>query len=388
MSSTRLDYHVCKLILIRLLVTTIREALDRGTWTPRGLRIVFLLGGWKDGIEITDDVVKEGSAWEDRANNFFIKAKDVLSTATDQEGSPAGQILLNKLERAKKETQDALCNSFDTPIVMRIISDLISDYNIAYNNRDPTPTPRTTEKIAKWVTCIVNTFGLNGTITADDPSIGWSGIDVPEDAKPILMKLSQKRDGLRRRAKSKTVGISNQDLAPVPYPERPLTEVQSQREAPFREVLERFNKSLNELNNSQSLAKDVLQLSDRLRDVDLWERDVYLEDRDGDLPALIRPVTRELRASRQAREKAAQEKHREREQREQNKKKEETSKADKGKQDHMTMFRTEEYSAWDEDGIPTKDKDGEEITKSRRKKLTKDWERQKKLHEAFLAKAI
>ena len=352
------------------------------------MRIVFLLGGWKDGIEITDDVVKEGSAWEDRVNNFFIKANDVLGTATDQEGSPAEQTLLDALERAKKETQDALCNSFDTPIVMRAISDLISDYNIAYNSRDPPPTAHATRTIAEWVTFMVNTFGLNGTTAADGPTIGWSGIDVPEDARPILTNLSRKRDVLRRRAKSKTRGISNQDLAPVPYPERSLTEAQSQREAPFREVLERFNKSLKQLNDSQSLAKDVLQLSDRLRDVDLWERDVYLEDRDGDLPALIRPVTRELRASREAKEKATQEKQREKEQREQNKKIEETSKADKGKQDHMTMFRTEEYSAWDAGGIPTKDKDGEEITKSRRKKLTKDWERQKKLHEAYLAKAI
>ena len=48
--------------------TTIREALGRGDWTPRGLRIVFLLGGWRDGIEITDDLVKQGSAWEDKLN--------------------------------------------------------------------------------------------------------------------------------------------------------------------------------------------------------------------------------------------------------------------------------------------------------------------------------
>ena len=48
--------------------TTIREALARGDWTPRGLRIAFLLGGWKEGIEITDDLVKAGSAWEDKLN--------------------------------------------------------------------------------------------------------------------------------------------------------------------------------------------------------------------------------------------------------------------------------------------------------------------------------
>lgn len=48
--------------------TTIREALGRGDWTPRGLRIAFLLGGWKEGIEITDELVKAGSAWEDKLN--------------------------------------------------------------------------------------------------------------------------------------------------------------------------------------------------------------------------------------------------------------------------------------------------------------------------------
>ena len=48
--------------------TTIREALAKGIWTPRGLRIVFLLGNWADPIEITEDLVKAMSAWEDKLN--------------------------------------------------------------------------------------------------------------------------------------------------------------------------------------------------------------------------------------------------------------------------------------------------------------------------------
>ena len=298
-----------------------------------------------------------------------------------------GQVLLQKLDDARNNTMDALCNSFDTPGVMRAISDLISDYNVACNNKNSSPTPFETRRIAEWVTLMVNIFGLNGIATSNDLTVGWSGIDVPEDAKPVLTNLSRKRDILRRKAKLKSGGISNEDLAPVALPETDLAGRQSKSEAPFRDVLESFNRSLDQLSQSQSLAKDVLQLCDRLRDVDLWDRDVYLEDRDGDLPALIRPVTRELRASREAKERAAQEKQREREEREQTKMKDEASKVDKGKQDHMTMFRTEEYSAWDADGIPLKDKGGEEITKSKRKRLTKDWERQKKLHETYLAKA-
>ena len=48
--------------------TTIREALEKETWTSRSLRIVLLLGHWRDGIEITDELVKAGSAWEDKVN--------------------------------------------------------------------------------------------------------------------------------------------------------------------------------------------------------------------------------------------------------------------------------------------------------------------------------
>ena len=48
------------------------------------------------------------------------------------------------------------------------------------------------------------------------------------------------------------------------------------------------------------------------------------------------------------------------------------------------MFRTEEFSAWDEDGLPTKDKEGADVPKSKTKKFKKEWEKQKKLHEEYL----
>lgn len=47
---------------------TIREALAGGDWTPRELRIVFLLGHWADPVEITPDLRKEATAWEDKLN--------------------------------------------------------------------------------------------------------------------------------------------------------------------------------------------------------------------------------------------------------------------------------------------------------------------------------
>lgn len=41
--------------------TTVRSALDKGDWNPRSLRIVFLLGGWRDGVEITPELIQTAS---------------------------------------------------------------------------------------------------------------------------------------------------------------------------------------------------------------------------------------------------------------------------------------------------------------------------------------
>lgn len=43
------------------------------------------------------------------------------------------------------------------------------------------------------------------------------------------------------------------------------------------------------------------------------------------------------------------------------------------------------YSAWDDNGLPTKDKEGVEVSKAGGKKLLKEWKTQEKAHEAFMA---
>lgn len=288
--------------------------------------------------------------------------------------------LAGELEIKKKETYEALCDSFDTPTVMDKMSRLIT----AYNTVDPsTVSLATTKRIAAWMTEMVNLFGLNGIATPETiTTIGWSGIDVPEDTKPILISLSRRRDYLRRKAK--TDAVVKDDLTPIPIPlsSQTTSETQTRTRASFVEVLKNINRDMDKLDASKSakdLSKDVLHLCDRIRNVDLWDYDVYLEDREGNKPALIRPVTRELRATKEQEQARERKKQEDKEKRE----KEAAVKAEKGRLNHEEMFRTLEFSAWDDDGLPTKDKDGEEVTKSRRKKLQKDWERQKKLHEAW-----
>ena len=113
---------------------------------------------------------------------------------------------------------------------------------------------------------------------------------------------------------------------------------------------------------------------------------IYLEDSDKpDQPALVRPVTRELLAARAGRERQLLAKSKAKEDRERQAAEDAARKAEQGKISHLSMFRTDEFSAWDEDGIPMKDAEGKDVAKSRGKKLRKDWERQKKLHEGWLA---
>ncbi|KAL4926048.1 cysteine--tRNA ligase [Aspergillus undulatus] len=350
--------------------TTIREALERKEWTPRNLRIVFLLGGWKDGVEITDDLVSAGNSWEDKLNNFFIRVKDPAA----MQGSSTDSSLADALEAAKTAAHEQLSDSFNTPGMMSTISELITKYNSADKS---TLNPKDVEATARWVTFMVNMLGLNGQTPVNSQEIGWSGIDVPEEAKPFLYPLSTMRDSLRQAARAKTLNTDEiskiVERGTVPDTATPATQ-------PYATVVTDFRTKVSSLQDSSDIGKEVLALCDRVRDVDLFDIGIYLEDREN-LPAIVRPVSRDLIQAREEKAAQALQKQREKEAKE----KEALKKLEKGKLSHLEMFRTNEYSAWDGEGLPTHDAAGEEIAKSRAKKLRKDWERQKKLHETWLA---
>lgn len=357
--------------------TTIREALERKDWTPRSLRIVFLLGGWREGIEITEDLVNTGNSWEDKVNNFFLKVKDPAAFA--ESAKATDESLAAALDSAKATVHENLCDSFNTPGAMYAISELITKYNSADKS---TLRAKDVEAVARWVTSMVNIFGLNGTAPPDSTEIGWSGIDVPEEAKPYLYPLSEIRDSLRQAAKAKT-GIPPEKIQEIVSRGTVTEQEVPENAVPYAAVLSDFKTKVSSLEQSDNIEKEILSLCDRVRDVDLFDLGIYLEDRDNQ-PALVRPVTKELIQAREEKAARARQKQLEKEKKE----REAREKLEKGKLSHLEMFRTNEYNAWDTDGIPTHDAAGEEINKSRAKKLRKDWERQKKAHEAWLASTM
>lgn len=136
-------------------------------------------------------------------------------------------------------------------------------------------------------------------------------------------------------------------------------------------------------------AADLLLHCDQVRDDVLPPLGVRLEDRGVSEKSVWKMedpevVMREIERKR-ARE---EEKRAEKERRAIAAREAELALLEKGKVPPENMFKIdgerEKYSEWDADGMPTKMIDGTDVTKSGRKKLEKERERQTKLHKRFL----
>lgn len=354
--------------------TTIRQALSEGAWTPRGLRIVFLLGNWKEGLEITPEVVKAGLAWEEKVSNFFIRVRDLQSRQSHVNGHETGTQRTNMdihLTAAQAKFSEALRDSFDTPTAMRVIADLITAYNIT---PDKQISLHTSVAIASWLTDMVYMFGLDSQPKKTSATIGWSGIDIPEKAKPFILPLSQLRDRVRSQAIAGKI-----DLPTLGKLEDAETTYGANQ--PYANANADFQRTVLNLHRENATPKQYLAACDYLRDQTLWDLGIYLEDREGTLGALVRPLSQVHLRERQERDAIAASKAA-------SKAKAEAEKAaalEKAKLSHLEMFKgNTEFSEFDSDGMPTKDSEGADLPKSRVKKLRKDWERQKKLHEAYI----
>ncbi|KAI1356102.1 cysteinyl-tRNA synthetase [Xylaria sp. FL0043] len=366
--------------------TTIRAALYETEWTARSLRICFLLMPWQDGIEVTGELMKAVVGWEGKLNNFFLKSLDLWKrsspeTTTMQELSVADKQLLSALDKAKADVDSALCDSFNTSVVMRILSDLVTESNSAEALSE-----QTVILLARWITRIVTIFGLDseGNLS-DQDRIGWSGLEIPTIAKPYVYPISELRDKVRTLACSGSV-----DHAAIAKLADETTVVASTAEdepsKSYDHILQHFRTNVKDLAAQQAPTKDLLTLCDQLRDVHLWNLGIYLEDRNSSQPALVRPLDKLLIQARAEQESAGAAKAKVKLEQETREAEREEELRELAKVDPLVMFKNSaEYLEWDESGIPTLDAEGNAVSKNKRKKLAREREKQKKRHEEWLA---
>lgn len=160
--------------------------------------------------------------------------------------------------------------------------------------------------------------------------------------------------------------------------------------APALDLIVKFRDEIRALARAGADTKALMRACDDVRDVGLPELGVKLDDREGGaLWKLSNPEELRREAAREAEAKAKKEEQKRREKEEAARKaaeKEALARVPPGE-----LFKQGEYadlySKYDDDGLPTHDKAGEELAKAQRKKLAKTQAAQKKEHDKFLAKA-
>ncbi|CAG8471591.1 45_t:CDS:10, partial [Diversispora eburnea] len=333
---------------------TIKQALEK--YTSRQLRFCFLLHQWDSKLDFKDSSLAEAKNIETILNNFFVNVKALinehkhsayLSDGTHQYLNPEKE-LLNVFRGKQQNVHAALCDSFNTPTVISEIMDLVYKTNIYIASGRSKININIIENIANYVTKMLRIFGV--IESSESKEIGF---------------------GVSEKQKS----VNKEEIV-----------------LPYLRVLSNYRDNIREYSRQKKDFSEFLKLSDNLRDVELIEFGVSLDDQE-DGKALVKFVNKEeLIKAREEKLKVQAEKLARKEEMAKAKEEERKKKLEQGKLAPEDMFKNvkgenEEnaYSAFDEQGIPTHDSKGEELAKNRVKKLKKEWETQNKLHTEYLA---
>jgi cysteinyl-tRNA synthetase len=340
--------------------TTIKEALVR--FKPSTLRMIFLQQHWGSTMDFKDSSATEALAAETSIKNFALNTKSILldlklnppPCTKDHSFRKAESALLLELRNCQDKIHLAFCDNLNTPVVISTLMDLISKSNIYLKSVSADgyhPNSTLIEKVTRYVCRILNTVGLaeyadEFACAGSSNSSGIAQSNRDELVMPYLQVLSNFRDKMRVLAKSTTSG---------------------------------------------STGNDLLSICDELRDDILPDLGVLLDDRDEGraLVKIMDPAV--LRADRDDKLKRDLEKRLAKEEASKKLQLKRLERLYRGRiaPSEMFMQRKEEFSHFDSCGIPTHDKDGVEISKSLKKKLMKEIDLQRKLHQEYLdAKSV
>eukprot|EP01080_Neovahlkampfia_damariscottae_P008420 gene8420-245_t len=168
----------------------IQELLEK--YSSKQIRMLFLLHKFNDIIEYSNKSMEFAVNTEKIFTEFFYNVQVVLREKKEQEQKwNEDEIVLHELFLKKKnEIHDALCDNFDTPLVIRILQDIVKKTNTQMNNiKKPLLI-----QISEYITNLFKIFGLI------EDSIGWSKT-TNDNYSSYLNVLSEFRDDIRTIAK-------------------------------------------------------------------------------------------------------------------------------------------------------------------------------------------
>ncbi|XP_017777957.1 PREDICTED: cysteine--tRNA ligase, cytoplasmic [Nicrophorus vespilloides] len=322
---------------------SIQDALK--DYSARQLRFAFLLHSWRDTLDYSPNTMEIAMQYEKLFNEFFLNVKDITRTigqGTNNETFAKwdkSELDLNeKFEKGKTDVHAALCDNIDTRTTLEAMRDIVSASNLYLRDRKP-PNALLLFDIARYITGLLEIFGaINNPGQIGFPMAGEASGNAENIIMPYLSILSEFRGNVRAHARTLK-------------------------------------------------ATDILKECDELRDEILPNVGVRLEDREGE-PSAVKLVDKEtLLKEREAKKKLELEKQAEKE-----KKKQELAAANAAKEaqkkippTEMFKSETDKYSKFDENGLPTHDLEGKEISKGQMKKLQKLQQAQEKKYQEYLA---
>uniref|UniRef100_A0A8C9JQX9 cysteine--tRNA ligase n=1 Tax=Panthera tigris altaica TaxID=74533 RepID=A0A8C9JQX9_PANTA len=318
---------------------TIKDALQKHS--ARQLRLAFLMHSWKDTLDYSSNTMESALQYEKFMNEFFLNVKDILRAPVDITGRfekwEDEESELNKSFYDKKTAvHEALCDNVDTRTVLEEMRALVGGQapggmaNRAVRKRDPSRPSLPLRSCASESTCVQlpSVFGA----IEEESSLGFpvrgpgSSLNLESTVMPYLQVLSDFREGVRKIAREQK------------------GEAQVAREVILPEAM----------------TWDALGFSGLPTVVKLGDRETLLKERE------------EKRRGRGAGAAAGSVLQ--------------AAKLAKMKISPSEMFlsETDKYSKFDENGLPTHDSEGKELSKGQAKKLKKLLEAQERLHKEYL----
>jgi len=195
---------------------TIRQALK--TYTPRQLRLLFLIKPWDKPMNYVEETMeKEVKSKEKTLVEFFSSIKTVLKEESQvinfhQKWTEEDQKLHKFLQTIEETVDNALKDNFNTPVAIQALLDLVSKSN-SYINDNKEVKHLLLKKIALYTTKMLKVFGL---IDAD--TVGFGSIEVQQGSleaiagpyiEPLLSFRQQVRDAAKTTKQQEILALSD-----------------------------------------------------------------------------------------------------------------------------------------------------------------------------------
>ena len=323
---------------------TIKEALKK--YTGRQIRIMFLQHSWFSLLDFKDSSLKNAISFESNCESFFSNVKAYMNDSEEAGiGNNYGDLekkLRIRLDECVNTVAGFLADSFDTPSVMVALSALMGEVNVYVREKGGRALNKSIVKeAASYVFKMLKIFGVYGEEQVLFASRAEAGSESPSEGQ---------QEAVLNLAKC----ISD------------------------------FRFQIRNIAAAGADKSQIFAACDELRDSQLLKLGVFLEDRENQssLVKLIDQMT--VMKIQQDRLTEEAEKQRKKQERMLALEQKERERMEKAKVNPVEMFRDSAlYSEYDAVGIPLKDAEGKEISKSLRKKLVKEHEAQSALYAKY-----